>query len=415
MPEQPPPLPLPLRQELAAIVHCPEPAEDDIQHAVYQLSSELNARLGDALQYASRPVRDEVAKRIALTVELAARLADSSILWVAVGGAPGTDRIVKFSYFAEYTVRARRLKQWAHSCSWQRNRILIPLPHAGRHVRFHLDVLGPPGGLDLVSVDTFALPPAKDSNVGVRPLAEIASESIEPSDELVGPQSSRYMDYGKPIMLASATTKSTRAIGARRGDDDEASAAIADNRAHIYLGATSAPSHRVFAQVSLAAPKWGFITACAITALMVTALMATAYVSLGSIAVHAEATVVLLAVTPVVLGYVLVRSGESALERGRVSGVRTMAMISGAMPIVGAAALVFTSTKVREHPPDLTLVRPIWLILLIVSVLMAAGLVASWLSPRHREHGASRDRTGDLLLAKQALSHLSYGPERFRV
>jgi hypothetical protein len=26
--------------------------------------------------------------------------------------------------------------------------------------------------------------------------------------------------------------------------------------------------------------------------------------------------------------------------------------------------------------------------------------------------GASRDRTGDLLLAKQALSHLSYGPER---
>ena len=28
----------------------------------------------------------------------------------------------------------------------------------------------------------------------------------------------------------------------------------------------------------------------------------------------------------------------------------------------------------------------------------------------HRAHGASRDRTGDLLLAKQALSQLSYGP-----
>ena len=26
--------------------------------------------------------------------------------------------------------------------------------------------------------------------------------------------------------------------------------------------------------------------------------------------------------------------------------------------------------------------------------------------------GANRDRTGDLLLAKQALSHLSYGPEK---
>ena len=30
-------------------------------------------------------------------------------------------------------------------------------------------------------------------------------------------------------------------------------------------------------------------------------------------------------------------------------------------------------------------------------------------------YGASRDRTGDLLLAKQALSQLSYGPEQTRV
>jgi hypothetical protein len=29
--------------------------------------------------------------------------------------------------------------------------------------------------------------------------------------------------------------------------------------------------------------------------------------------------------------------------------------------------------------------------------------------------GANRDRTGDLLLAKQALSQLSYGPEALRV
>src|SRR3954449_12340900 len=37
-------------------------------------------------------------------------------------------------------------------------------------------------------------------------------------------------------------------------------------------------------------------------------------------------------------------------------------------------------------------------------------------APRHRaEDGASRDRTGDLLLAKQALSHLSYGPAGLRV
>ena len=34
---------------------------------------------------------------------------------------------------------------------------------------------------------------------------------------------------------------------------------------------------------------------------------------------------------------------------------------------------------------------------------------------RHFVSGASRNRTGDLLLAKQALSQLSYGPVRYRV
>ncbi len=37
-----------------------------------------------------------------------------------------------------------------------------------------------------------------------------------------------------------------------------------------------------------------------------------------------------------------------------------------------------------------------------------------WIS-RKTSDGASRDRTGDLLLAKQALSQLSYGPAGPRV
>jgi hypothetical protein len=412
-PERPPPerLPLPLRQALARIVHRPEPEQKDVECAVNHLSGELNARLGDALRSPSERVREEVANQIALTVDLAARLAGSSILWVAVEGAPGTDRIVKFSYFDEYHVGApalpgestassdeadrrwstatARWRRFANSCSWRCGRILIALPHAGRHVRYHLDILGPPGGLELVSIDVLALPPASGSeNVHVQTVAELArgSPNLDLPDEFVGPQSARYvMKYGDLITLASATTKSTDTTGGRKGDDGEASAEIADNRAHVYLGARNAPSHRVFLQVKLAAPKWGFITACAITALMVTALMATAYVSLTSIARHLEATVVFLAVVPLVLGYVLVRPGESALEHERVSGVRLMALISGATPIFGAAVLVFTSTKATEHPPDLTLVRPIWLALVIVSGLMAAGLVASWLSPRYRE------------------------------
>ena len=41
---------------------------------------------------------------------------------------------------------------------------------------------------------------------------------------------------------------------------------------------------------------------------------------------------------------------------------------------------------------------------------MTASVLDFWRYRAAYAHGASRDRTGDLLLAKQALSHLSYGP-----
>jgi hypothetical protein len=121
--------------------------------------------------------------------------------------------------------------------------------------------------------------------------------------------------------------------------------------------------------------------------------MSIAYASLTSAALHLEPTVVLLSVVPVVLGYVLVRPGEDALERYHVSGVRAMALLSGATPILGALTLVLTHTTALDSPPDLTLARPIWLALLVISGLMAAGLVLSLLvaaPPSERSERASR-------------------------
>jgi hypothetical protein len=396
-----------LCRELAAVVQNPRPSQSDVAQAVNKLGAELERRLGKALERERLRDSNEIAMQIAATVDLAARLGDSSILWVAVQGTPGTDRIVKFSYLGPYGESmpqlpeetrepgggiarpGRILRLWkglSIRCSWRRRTLIIPLPHAGRQVRFHLDVRAPEGGVELLEAEAMAFPPATadhgDGGASVRSVASLAKRysGLDFPDELVGPQSSGfYMDYGEPIPLASTSSASDPRCEGQAETDAEASAEIIDRRAHVYLGASGAPSHRVLLQVKLAATRNGFIQGCMIAALMVASLMWISYFNLTSAALHLEPTVVLLSVVPVVLGYVLVRPDEQALERYHVSGVRAMALLSGAMPIVGALTLVLTHRGLAKNsPPDLAVVRPIWCVLAAVSALTAAGLIVSW-------------------------------------
>jgi hypothetical protein len=405
-----------LRLELAAIVNSPNPPQTAVAQAVNRLRTELNKRLENALERERMLGQEEIANRIAATVDLAARLAGSSILWVVVEGAPGTDRIVKFSYSDVYgggmpelpdeaaaqdESEGRRRsaaetwwKRCLTACSWRHRRLFISLPHAGRHVRYHLDIRAPQGGVELVTVDVMAFPAAAGAedvrDVVVRSVEDLARryQELDLPDEWMGPESSRYyMDYGDPIPLATTSPTPNHNGYGKSETGQEAHVEIVDGRTHVYLGARSAPSHRVFLQVKLAASRQGFIQGCLVAASMIAALMFVAYFNLKSVAFHLEATVVLLSVVPVVLGYVLVRPGEDALERYHIAGVRLMALFSGAMPILGALTLVFTHTSAASHPPDLALVRPVWCVLLIISILMTVGLLMSFrvaVSPKER-------------------------------
>jgi hypothetical protein len=395
-----------LRRELAKVIESREPSQHEVARAVNQLRDDLVKMLADALERERRLDRNHIAEQIAATVDLAARLAGSSILWVAVQGEPGTDRIAKFSYCDAYRasvpdvpdsaprrkatdiqrprVRDAWWKRAMIACSWRHRNLFISLPHAGRYVRFHLDIRAPHGSIELVEVDAMALPPAtadhdlRDAEVSsVEKLARKYPEVNLP-DEWVGPDSSRfYLDYGEPIVLASASTRRGRSPGKASGSDHEATVEIIDGRAHAYLGARGAPSHRVFLQLKLAAPRNGFIGNCMLAALLVAAMMGAVCADLQSAAHNLEPTVVLLSVVPVVLGYVLVRPGEQALERYHISGVRSMALLSGATPILGALALVLAHISAKGEP-DLSNVRKVWFALVFISVATAAGLAVSF-------------------------------------
>lgn len=86
--------------------------------------------------------------------------------------------------------------------------------------------------------------------------------------------------------------------------------------------------------------------------------------------------VVLLAVIPLVLGYLLVRS-EDPLEREGILGVRAMAVLSGIIPILGGLLLVFTHTLDSRHS-SLNLARPVWAGLTITSWFIVLGISWSW-------------------------------------
>jgi hypothetical protein len=367
-----------LRRELATVVHDPNPSQTAVAQAVNGLRTELNERLDGALKAEELRDSGELATRIAVTVDLAARLAGSSILWVAINSVRRTDQIVKFSYLDESGAPEGWWKRRSIACSWAPRRLIIPLPHAGRHVRYHLDIPAPHGGVEPVAVDAMAFPPAEGAeDVEVTSVENLARKyaRLDLPDEWVGPESSRYfMDYGEPLLLAS-TSPPDRDADDRTATDQTASAEIVDRRTHVYLGPRSAPSHRVVLQIKFAASRQGFVGGCLFAAMTIAVLMSAVFFRLTSAALSLEATVVLLSVVPVVLGYVLVRPDEEALERYHIGGVRLMAMISGATPIVGALILILTHTSSSS---DLTSIRPIWGGLVFISWVMAAGLAVGY-------------------------------------
>lgn len=395
-----------LRRELAAVVQDPTPAQEAVANVVNHLGTELEARLKGALAAEQLREEDSIATDLAATIDLAARLAGSSILWVLVKGTPGTDRIVRFSYLGSYSAtkpalpaehenheapgRRWRLVDWwkwlAIRCSWRPRTVSVPLLHAGREVRYHLDVRAPQATVELVEAKALAFPPALTDDgfqgASVRSVSSLARQypDLDVPDEWVGPESGAfYMDYGKPIPLATTSTRQDRPDEEGHSGNTDASAEIVDRRAHVYLGAEGAPSHRVHLQVKIAAPRQGFIRGCTLSALIIAGLMWAVYLTLPSAAHHLEPTVVLLSVVPVVLGYVLVRPGEQALERYHVTGVRGMAVLSGGMPIVGAFTLVLTHRPSMDFEPDLSVAEPIWLGLAIFSTMLAVCLLASFI------------------------------------
>jgi hypothetical protein len=348
-------LPRLLQGQLAALVVDDDPPPD----AVGAFTANLRATLRAANPDAGKQMR----KRIADTVNLAAQLANSSILWVPVTATRGSDCIVKFSYLTGLRPPSG-LRRLLIACSWYDRVLLIPLPHAGQYTRYHLDLDTANAAVEFVRVQTLALPGEP---------REFGSEELSSEVQPLG------------------------------------TSEIVDRHAHVYHPLRTAPSHRVALQLVIAATREGFISGCLMIALALALLMSIAYHKLGGAAHHLEPFVVLLAA---VLGYLLVRV-EDPLEREGVIGVRAMVLLAGLMPIVGALTLVFARERTiagKQHLttslPALDVARPVWAALMILSWLLVIGLGWSWALACSGKDGSRNVRPGNVLLTSSLFAAL---------
>lgn len=393
-----------LRRELAEIVEDPQPSQDDVTRVV----NELNAQLEDnrTKKISSQRIFAGGEDPVAATIDLAARLSGGSILWVAVPGKANADRVVKFSYLGAHLIkspkftgdrgqselkvsrRQRILTQFrrlAVNLSWRGRTLVIPLLHGGQGVRYHLNICAPAGNVELQDVTALALPAAQPSgyrtyeprSLSVATLAAKYPELLARPDEWVGPESSGYfMDYGSPILLAS-TSEKVRAGGYAASMPADASAEIIDRRAHVNFGADGAPSHRALLQLKLKGAREGLVQRCALAAAVITLLMWVIYPWLEQATRYLEATVVLLALVPVVLAYAVVNPDEQPFEHEHLVGVRLLALLSGALPIAGALTLILAHEQTAKWPPEVSTDKHIWLGLAGLSAFLLALLVVS--------------------------------------
>jgi hypothetical protein len=383
----------PLRGDLAGRIIAENGVHDD---TVLELTEALRKELTNAVdQETSSAARTLAAKRAEATVNLAGQLANSLVLWVPVVGTAGTDCIVKFTYLDPIRATAPAWKQLLIHCSWWERRVAIALLHTASHTRYHLNVLPPSLGLDLTRAEILGFPgPSIPSTTRAKARGKAESRLSGQSREV---SSESRLSVPSPGEASELKTP---------GDPQQEVpdySNIIDPPARIYLGYRAAPSHRVLLRLWIAPVREGFITGCAISASAIAVLMSISFVRLSETASSIASTVVLLAAVPVVLAYVLVRPGETAFERYQLVGVRTMALLSGAIPIVGAFIMVLTP---NAGTPDFHLVRPEWAVLVIASWILAVALTTSWLfavpadrSKRHRR----RVRTNAPIARKSGL------------
>ena len=271
-------------------------------------------------------------------VALATQLAGNSLLWCTVDGRVGDRRIVKYALEAPWT-RRRANGSFLASLSVAPFVVDFDLPHFGETESYHLTVTAP------------------EPTRVVDAMLELTEPETPTSD--------------RAVVLAHWTAHGTKDAS----EGIEVYAAHTETQARFYVkGDRTGAEGMVY--VALEVDTAGFLNGAAGAAMAVAALLwlfgadMQAAVAKGG----ADAGTAVLLLGPVLLSYVLVRPREHVLVGGFLVNLRRMLILSGSLPVVGAAALALSHESVGKRP---------WLIAAaVLATLIAAVLLVVRAFPR---------------------------------
>jgi hypothetical protein len=166
---------------------------------------------------------------------------------------------------------------------------------------------------------------------------------------------------------------------------------ISNGDVFVYHPERVIPSHRMFMVLHTGASREGYVTTCALSVIVLNLLMTVTFFHLRAVLAHLDATIVLLAALPALLGFAVLRPTEHELERAQTVGVRIMTLLAGSLPVLAMTMAVATH-DIHDDFPDPAMVRPVWAGLVVLGWAIAIAISWSWLLAANPKESGARDR-----------------------
>lgn len=243
-----------------------------------------------------------------LFVALASGLRENTFLWLRVEARRGCREIVKFAYDIPMEVKSG---SWSLASFGLRAFTAdFPSPHIGTSSSYHLTISAPP---PLRVVDTEVLIVREPS----------PDEKAEAEEEIVA--------------------KCTAEPGLNEVKDLLVYTEVVGDQGRYYV-AGQRPGCLGKARISII-PDRGFVQSAWFAAVAIAILLSGYKEYLHDVLEVNDAAVSLALVAPALLAYLLIRPAQHAFARSFAVGVRRLLLLSGLLPIVGAAGIVVSGAR----------------------------------------------------------------------
>jgi hypothetical protein len=296
------------------------------------------------------------------TLLLAADLVRNTILWVRVRAFPEQRLVIKLAFDEPVGLRENFGRAIVRSLGWVPYRYNLAIPHLGDGGSFHAQ-FEPPPGIEIQTISFWVRhawdPEPSDLGRFGRRTGEALVRGVRGKLSAIFPRmQAADLSHGEDAPIGEPSYWNARQLG------------------HLYLSG-GRRKHLGYAKFDCAVENRAFPTSALLAALAIAILLTVAACNASTIdGVHQFApSVTVFLLVPGLLGYVVARSAEHPLVTAHLIGVRRLAVVAGALPLIAAVRMLLAG------PDNSSAVQCWWTALTAVAWVIVGLLFLSWLLP----------------------------------